>query len=317
VLNWLLEPSQPAIRYHTLLRLLDRRPDDREVRDASSLIPRIGWARDLLALQKDEGVWESRRDLYQPKYTATIWRLIVLADLGMNAKDKRIRRPCEFFLKEYSRPDGGFDNSPVNGSRSEVCLTGNLTRTLFRCGYTDDTRVRAGYDWLVDHQMDDGGWHCFYERPLGKGTLDCWEALSAFSVLPQEKWSRRIKHSVERGAEFYLERRLFRQGRRYAPWFRFHYPTHYYYDILVGLDIITSLGYADDKRLKPALRIMEKKRRADGTWAIDAIHPDLDEGADYRLAKRPKRFALESPNRPSKWITLTALTILKRIHETT
>lgn len=317
VLDWLLEPSQPAIRYYALLDLLDCPIDSEEARKAHSSISKLGWAHEILKTQTPGGFWESRGNLYQPKYTATIWRLIVLSDLGLTAEDRRMRKPCEFFLNEYSRPDGGFDTPGGAWSRSEVCLTGNLARTLVRCGYGEDPRVQSAFDWLVEHQMDDGGWHCFYERAFGRGTLDCWEGLSAFAALPRRKWTRRIKRSVERGAEFYLERELFKQGRRrYAPWLRFHYPVHYYYDILVGLDVITSLGYADDKRLKAALRILQEKRRADGTWNLDAIHPDLGAGAGYRLKKRPKRFALEIEGRPSKWITLTALRILKRVEDT-
>jgi len=315
VLNWLLESTQPAVKYHTLLRLLDRKEDDCEVTSAYSHISLIGWARDILASQKPTGFWESREDLYRPKYTATIWRLIVLADLGMTAEDIRIRRPCEFFLKEYARPDGGFDDSTSAISRSEVCLTGNLTRTLVRCGYVEDTRVRAAYDWFVDHQMEDGGWHCFVEQAAGKGTLDCWEALSAYSVLPRNKWTTKIKRSVENGAEFYLERRLIHEGRRYAPWLRLHYPIHYYYDILVGLDVLTVLGYAGDKRLKPALEVLKNQRRVDGTWNLGPINPDLGMGAKYTFKGRPKRFALEKEDQPSKWITLTALSILKRVDE--
>jgi hypothetical protein len=83
--------------------------------------------------------------------------------------------------------------------------------------------------------------------------------------------------------------------------------------VLVGLDVITALGYATDKRLKPALQLLDRKRLPDGTWALDAVHPDLGIGAGYRVKKRPRRFALEKPGKPSKWITLTALRVLKRV----
>jgi len=317
VLDWLLEPSQPAVRYHTLLGLLDYSKENREVRKAYANIPRFGWAHQILQAQKPGLFWESRKNLYLPKYTATIWRLIVLSDLGLTAKDERVRKPCEFFLNEYSRPDGGFDSPSSTWSRSELCLTGNLARVLVRCGYGEDHRVVSAFDWVVEHQMEDGGWHCFYERAFGRGTLDCWEGLSAFAVLPRRRWTRRITRSVERGAEFYLERKLYKQGHtRYLPWLRFHYPVHYYYDLLVGLDVITSLGYAGDRRLKAALQILQRKRRPGGTWALDATHPDLGAGAGYRFKKQPKRFALERETRPSKWITLTALRVLKRVEET-
>ena len=69
-----------------------------------------------------------------------------------------------------------------------------------------------------------------------------------------------IKASIQRGAGFYLERKLFEEGGpKYRPWFRLHYPVHYYYDILVGLDVITALGFGGDKRLTPALEILSRK----------------------------------------------------------
>jgi len=312
VLDWLLEPSQPAVQYRTLLDLLER---DSEAKHVLANVPKVGWAHDILKSQRPEGHWESRSDLYRPKYSATIWRLIVLADLGLTRTDPRIRKPCEMFLNEYYRPDGGFDSPSSEWSRSELCVTGNLARTLTLCGYGEDPRVFSAFDWLVRNQMDDGGWHCMYERAFGRGTLDCWEGLSAFAVLPRRKWTRSIKRTIEKGAEFYLSRNMFRQGHSYKPWLRFHYPVHYYYDTLVGLDVITALGYGDDKRLKPALRLLEYKRLPNGTWLLDSVHPDLGIGAGYRF-KAPRKFALEKPVRPSKWITLIALRVLKRVEDT-
>lgn len=126
---------------------------------------------------------------------------------------------------------------------------------------------------------------------------------------------------AERGAEFYLERELHRQGERYPPWYRFHYPVHYYYDVLVGLETLTSLGYGDDRRLRYALSLLEKKRRPDGRWNLDAIHPDLG-GSLARSRRewyrehpkdRPTPFALEKVGAPSKMITLRALLVLDRV----
>ena len=185
---------------------------------------------------------------------------------------------------------------------------------LTRFGYVDDFRVRKLYDRLLEDQKEDGGWNCF---PSDKGTLDSWEALAAYAVLPKEKRTKSINRSIERGVEFYLQRKLFDDGeKKYDPWFRFHYPVHYYYDILVGLDFITKLGYADDRRLRPALRILKDKRQRDGTWLLDKVHPDRGAGTGYDPnLKKVKPFALEEAGTPSKWITLTALRILKRVKD--
>ena len=311
VVRWLLGDDQPAVRYHALRDILDYSPAESHVKETYEQIARRGWAAEILKTQKPGGFWESGENLYRPKYAATIWKLIVLSDLGATrGHDKRIATTCQLFLDGYPQSDGGFD---VPGSKypgSEVCLTGNLARTLFRCGYEDDQRVAAAFGWLVDNQRDDGGWHC--DESSKVGTLDCWEALSAFSYLPRARWTRSIKNSVEKGAEFYLERNLYREGNRiYKPWLRIHYPVHYYYDILVGLDALTALGYGGDKRLKVALEILRKKRARDGTWAPEAVHPDLGWGAGYRTS-HPIRFALEDVGKPSKWITFLAVRVLKR-----
>ena len=317
VLDWLLEPDQPSVRYYTLIDLLGRKEDDPEVRKARSRIPRVGWAKDLLRLQKPKGFWEPHEPrnirewlnfLFFPAYGATVWRAIVLSDLGLNSTDPRIRRIADLFFR-YKLQMG----TMVNIFSEEVCNVGNTARMLTRFGYADDYRVRKLYERLLEDQREDGGWDCRQGTP---GTLDGWEAMAAFAALPRSKRSGRIERSISRGAEFYLERRLFREGRKYAPWFRFHYPVHYYYDILVGLDLLSQLGYADDRRLEPALKILKNKRRPDATWVLDRVHPDIAPGAGFKpYDRKPRPLALEKPGEPSKWITLTALRVLKRVED--
>lgn len=318
VLDWLLEEDQPSVRYYTLVDILGRKENNPEVRKAHSMIPKKGWASDILKLQKPKGYFEPKEPttfrqwldfLYFPVYSSTTWRAIVLSDLGMTSKDKRIRNIAELFFK-YKLQLG----TMVNIFTEEVCNVGNTARMLTRFGYADDYRVRKLYDRLLEDQKQDGGWHCFKSQ---RGTLDSWEALSAFAALPKEKRTKKIKRSIERGAEFYLERKLFDDGeKKYAPWFRFHYPTHYYYDILVGLDVITKLGYADDKRLEPALKMLIDKRQSNGTWLLDKVHPDIGRGSGYTpYNKKVKPFVLEKAGEPSKWITLTALRVLKRVED--
>ena len=306
VIEWLLEESQPAVRYFTLTELLGRQGDSPDVRQAYSNISKEGWAREILKMQKPEGHWQSKRSLYRPKYTATNWMTLILSDLGMTKENRQIARTAHLIFKQWLA-------AQTNIFNEEVCIVGNTARMLTRFGYANDPRVRKLFDRLVEDQKEDGGWHCF---DSSTGTLDCWEALAAHSALPRSKHTRRIRNSIERGAEFYLERRLFDDGeKRYPPWFRFHYPNHYYYDLLVGLDVITRLGYGDDRRLRPALDMLREKRQSDGTWLLDKVHPDLSAEGRYRLGRKVYPFALEEPGRRSKWITLTALRVMKRVED--
>ncbi len=309
VQEWLLEPEQPVARYYTLTALLDRKEDDPDVREARSEILKKGWAQEILADQKPRGNWEAIEDLYRPKYTSTNWRMIVLSDFPLTYRDDlRLERGCQLFFehKQWLGDEEAFEKG------AELCVSGNLARVLTKFGYGDDPRVQRVVKWLVNTQKEDGGWHCF---PSDKGTLDCWEALAAFAAIPKSKRSKGVQNSIERGAEFYLERELHKEGQTYAPWQRFHYPVHYYYDLLVGMDVLTSLGYGGDKRLGFAIDLLKKKRLSDGTWMIDAIHPDIARGSGYKIKDKRKRFALEKEGKPSKWITLTALKVLKRVDE--
>jgi hypothetical protein len=275
----------------------------------------VGWAHDLLRTQKPRGYWEAHEPrtvrewvnfLRFPVYDSSIWKGIVLSDLGLTAADPRIRRFADRVF-EYMLPL----SSPLNLYTEEVCIVGNVAGMLTRLGYRDDRRVRKLFDWMIEDQREDGGWNCAAGKP---GTLDCWEALAAFATIPKANRTAAMERAISRGAGFYLERKLFEEGRRYAPWFRFHYPTHYYYDVLVGLDVLTKLGYAGDRRLKPALQILREKRRRDGTWVLDRVHPDERLGSGQgATARKVRPLALERAGEPSKWITLTALRVLKRV----
>ena len=96
-IDWLLEEDQPSVRYHTLVDLLGRNEDDPEVKAAHSTIPRVGWAHDLLRTQKPKGYWEAHEPrtvrewvnfLRFPLYNSSIWKGIVLSDLGLTATDR-------------------------------------------------------------------------------------------------------------------------------------------------------------------------------------------------------------------------------------
>ena len=308
--GWLLEAAQPSLRYRTLVELLGRTGSDPDVRTARGEIPEVGWAADLLRDRTPGAGWAEGSSPYVPKYTSTHWRMLVLADLGLTKAVPAVREACEHWMAGFPARGGGLGGN--SRGTPHYCVAANMARALVQFGYEDDPRVRRTLDRLAETAHPKGVWSCF---GLGRN-LDSWEAMSAFASYPRAKWTSTMKDAVEKAAEFYLERELYRQGARYAPWFRFHYPAHYYYDILVGLDFMTSLGYGGDVRLAPALAILRRKRRADGRWNLDALHPDVD-GAMARWYRshprlRPTPWGLEVPGEPSKMITLTALRVLSR-----
>jgi hypothetical protein len=311
VLQWLLSEDQPSVRYRTLTELLDRPPDDPEVPEAQRAILVRGWASRMLAARDAGGWWENPQSLYRPKYLATNWRLLTLAELGVTREVPEIRASCELWMKKFATTEGGLGGNSVGTAHH--CAAGNQARALIRMGYEEDPRVRRTMEWLVESAHPKGGWSCFSS---GRN-LDSWEGLSAFAVYPRTKWTAAMNRVVDAGVEFFLERELHRQGTKYAPWFRFHDPVHYYYDLLVGLEVVTALGVTDDPRLRFALSVLQKRRRSDGRWNLDAVHPDVEGSmAEWLRAHpkdRPTPLAFERVGRPSKMVTLRALRVLKRV----
>ena len=309
--RFLLQSSDPSVRYFALKDLCGRAESDSQVRAARAQIGRRGWAWEILSLQGRSGNWPTYRDeptnLYLPKYTSTNFLLIILSELGMTRKDRRIARAARLLLDRWSDPK----EAVWGGAGAETCITGNGVRMMVRLGFLEDPRIQRSIEWLVRAQKSDGGWHCWRSRV---GTLAAWEAMAAFAVIPPESRSPRVVRAIERGAEFFLERGLLREadGSRYPPWRRIHYPNHYYYDFLVGLDFLTALGFGSDPRLRPALKLLERKRGTDGWWRLDSVQPDLEAADPYHPRPPVYPVILEYPGEPSRWATLVALRVLHR-----
>ena len=316
--HWLTGPdSDPSIRARYWLEVEGRPRNDSRVRSTLKLIGQTGWAASLLKNQLPDGHWYTSGttgpELYRPKYVTTFWHALVLSDLGMTREDPRIRKTAELILRRFDQRSAGeeqLDYRP-RGRNREICVTGLVTRALIRFGYLDHASVQRSLRWIAMAQLADGGWN---DAPAERGSLDAWEPLAALAEVPADERDTEVRHAIERGAEFYLKRRLMKQGPGiYEPWFRIHYPNHYYYDLLVGLRTLTAIGTGRDPRLDPALQWLRGKRAPNGTWALDLAHPDLDpKSAGYRLDELVFPMMLEQPREPSRWATIEALSVLAR-----
>ncbi len=321
VLDWLLQPDQPSIRYLTLTQLLGKKETDSDVKAAKARIPTTGWVADILARRDPGGWWVRDRGWLEPRFLGTNWNMLALSDLGASREIPGVRASSEFWMGSAPLKGGGVGG--FGKGKGHHCYTANMARALIRMGYEDDPRVRETLEYLVRTAHPKGGWTCRFgtDGPATSRTLDAWEGLSAFAAYPKSKWTRPMTECVEKGAEYYLERELHKQGGEYDPWYRFHWPVHYYYDLLVGLDILTALGYTDDKRLGFALDLLRTKRRPDGRWNLDAVQPDWSQANAAKVQKyyaahpkqRPTPLVFETPGEPSKMITLRALTVLARV----
>ena len=318
--EWLLERDNPSVRYFTLTDILCKPERDSEVREAKQEIMEIGVVPKILAKQTNEGYWENPQNFYTAKYKGTIWQLIILAELGADGKDERIRKACEFILeKSQDRESNGFSihaSAKMGGGRhSEVipCLTGNVVWSLIRSGYLEDPRVQQGIDWIVSYQrFDDGskkapeGWpYDRYEMCWGQHTchMGAVKALKALAEIPPNKRSKSVTNTIEKGSEYMLMHHIHKRSHNLdrvskPGWLRFGFPLMYQTDVLEILGILTKLGYRDE-RMQEAVDLVISKQDDQGRWKLQNAFPGRSQ------------VDIEPRGMPSKWITLHALKALK------
>ena len=342
-IDWLLEKQNPSIRYLTLTELLGTDSTDPEVKEAKKAIHTSNIVSTIFSKQNREGFWQDRDNPYLPKYRSTYWQIMMLGQLAVDKSDERVRKACEFVfslqleeggfsshtreraleqyewmrtrtaLKEKLQPEANAWAQSLVREHQYSCLTGNVCAGMLRLGYNKDTRLAKALDWLVSVQNADGGWLCPYWKAHVKDTHGCFYGticpLEAFSQVPETERSNQMKQAIERGAEYLLIHRLYKADHHgfktiNRRWLRFGFPWFYGYDILRGLSVLTKLGYENDNRLGDAVELLVQKRQSDGTWLLDA-------SPIGRM-----QVNLEPIGKPSKWITLNALRVLKRLHET-
>ncbi len=86
------------------------------------------------------------------------YTLLLLRQLGLPADDLRARAGCEVLLDGARSFDGGL-NLAKTVREPETCITAMLVCLAATFGTVDD-RVEAALSWLLDQQLDDGGWNC-------------------------------------------------------------------------------------------------------------------------------------------------------------
>jgi hypothetical protein len=134
-IDWLLEPNDIGVKYLALRDLVDA--DTKELAAAEKQAHDKGQIAQVLAKMEKEGYWEKPGAGYYPKYTGTVWSVILLAQLGASPEiENRITTPCSYILNHTLTEGGQFT---VNGlpSGTADCLQGNLCASLLDLGCKD------------------------------------------------------------------------------------------------------------------------------------------------------------------------------------
>ena len=319
--DWLLEDDNPSVKYLALRDILGKPATSSEVKRARREIMTGGIVPKILSRQSPGGYWEKEEDFYiRTKYKGTVWQLIILAELLADGEDPRIKKACEFILNwSQDRESGGFSyrgSRDRGGQHSGVfpCLTGNMTWSLIRFGYLDDPRIRRAVDWITTYgRFDDGA-----GRPPAAWPYDrfeaCWgkhtclpgvvKGLKALAEIPPGKRDKDVGAFIQNAAEYILKHRLYKRShdpsRAAKPkWMKLWFPWIWDVDVLEMLLILTGLGYKDE-RMNDALDLVLSKQNEKGQWNLE-----MTNNGRFQVD-------IERRGKPSKWVTLNALRVLKR-----
>ena len=95
---------------------------------------------------------------YVPNFKATLWTLILLADLGHNRKDERVKQPLEELKEHFFDPQFGIytlkeDHFPI------PCLNGNMIYLdCYFNGSPGDKSQQALAFFYQNQRFDDGSY---------------------------------------------------------------------------------------------------------------------------------------------------------------
>ncbi|MFX0167844.1 MAG: hypothetical protein ACFE89_09040 [Candidatus Hodarchaeota archaeon] len=318
VLNWLLESANPSVRYWALQHLKDLPSTNSEVQTTQQAILDSPVVKAFLSAQTPEGYWGKPDHIYANKYRATTHSFLILAELGL-PRLSTIERGIEH-LFSFQLDSGHFTTvrpKTAKGYASTIsdtcCLDANIIYYLVHFGYLGDPRTQKTIQFLVDHyDKNRGGWKC-RAYPINRDTVfpnECYmglcKVLKAFSVFPESDRSPEINTIINQVIEVVLDNQIYKYLRNpdgsrkeKAGWKRFGYPLFYNSDILEVLDTLTRLNVRDP-RMQDAINVVLETQQPDGKWLLKHTF----NGKFYH--------DIEKKGKPSKWITLRALRVLKR-----
>ena len=321
---WLLEKDSknPGVRYFALKALVDSESSD--LAAAQEAVMASGPVPVILDNQHPDGYWV--KPGYLPKYRGTMWSIIFLAQLGADGRDPRIQKACEHLFDYTTAAQGGLS---MNGRNSGLihCLQGNLCAALIDFGYLGDARLQAALNWLARsitgegiapntdkkapvHYLKSGnsgpGFLCSANNqlPCAWGTV---KAMVALSKVPVGERTAVMQEAINTGVSFLFSRDPaaadYPMGYAAKPnqsWFKFGYPIGYVTDVLQTLEVLTALGFAHDLRLQNGIDLLLSKQDQQGRWQMEYTY----NGKTW--------VNIEEKGKPSKWVTLRALRVLKQ-----
>ncbi|MDH5542817.1 MAG: hypothetical protein OEY64_07620 [Nitrospinota bacterium] len=218
---------------------------------------------------------------YSPNFKATLWTLILLADLCHDSNDVRIKKPLKIIRNHFYDPKAGIyslkeDHFPI------PCLNGNII--YLECYFTGSISGRSlkVIEFFNKYQrFDDGQYvteknkYCENKSCYGKHTC-YWgvvKLFKGFSFIPQTKRNSSIKMLLKKCIDFILLHNVYLSSRRKDRVMvkdidKLTFPNMYRSDFLEILWLLKREKVRSEK-VGQAVDLLRSKRMPDGRWNLE------------------------------------------------
>lgn len=244
----------------------------------------------IFASRNEDGLWKVIPEThkaypiylhYVPNYKASLWTLLLLAELQCPRDDERIQKPLTTVKAHLFDPKHGIytlkeDHFPI------PCLNGNmLYLDCYFNGKPDEKSQRLLDFFGAFQRFDDGEYQapknrfCSNTSCYGKHTC-YWgvvKLLKGISFIPEERRTATIKDLRKNCIDFILKHRVCYSSRHPSKLMikkldLLTFPNFYKGDFLEILWILKREKVISEK-LRDALELLKSKQNEDGNWALE------------------------------------------------
>ena len=325
----LLADPSPCLRYLVLRQILELPADDPEVLELAQMRKLDPLVTGLLSEQQDDGSWTGGSFAYGATggspILSTAFALARLGYLGFDSSYQVVEKGADYLFSQQ-QPDGAWSLNPAyqlddesesfrnrqEGYTMMPLQTALPLRGLAACGYAQDPRAEAAYEWLIARRLSEGAW------PTGIAGGGVYGYVAGYRRLAHSRWGCRSnttaallclslhperRRSLE--ARQALDLLLGRETReRHAMGFEVARllgaePAHGYitffarFDLALMLDLCARLDLSlEDERLHSLVEFIDSTRGPYGLW---------------EYSERPQ---------VSRWVTFDLLRSLNRLDHT-
>lgn len=283
----LFDDRHPPARLFMLERMISREKGTPSQAEAELALREWGVVRHLCRVQDRDGWWGHPEMLWTPRYTATLWRLRLLAEFGVPGDDEQIATGVDYLLEHAPPPDEDPTAAMADTTEPPINLNAIVTYVPLAFRFHRDERVRHRLAVLTT--AIHGG-----ALPEESGARVDWLAQAAATLAHVPALD---PTTVTRLADALL---AFRPDDLPERWRRFGAPVFDRPDLLFATRALVELGVRDE-RLGPWVEVI-----------VDKQHDDEKGGLSLEVDRyTPAELGIEQEGAFSNWLTAQALYVMR------